>query len=228
MHQQVLNEIECLRELSHPNIVKLYGGFTDDYHIFLITEYINGDTLDKFYCSDYNVVSKIVLQVLKAIEYMHVNFVAHRDIKPENLLYMHGVVKVCDFGWAASFKDGPLNEFCGTLDYVSPEVALKRDYNGSVDLWSVGILTFELLTGHVPFKDQNKQTHLDNIANCDKYDILYPGWMQPEVKDFIGRLLKKEPLIRMTLKEAFNHPFIKKYQTAEAIPNDIGDLVFID
>lgn len=93
-------------------------------------------------------------------------------------------------------------------------------------MWSVGILAFEMLTGHVPFKDQSRKVHLENIVDCENREILYPGWMSGEAREFIGRLLRKEPLMRMTVQEAMNHPFIKKYQTAEIIPNDIGDLVF--
>lgn len=82
MHDQVMHEIDCLKKLSHPNIVKLYGGFTDTYHIFLIMEYVHGETLDHMFCSEPALVSKIIFQVLKAIEYMHSNFIVHRDIKP--------------------------------------------------------------------------------------------------------------------------------------------------
>jgi serine/threonine protein kinase len=110
---------------------------------------------------------------------------------------------------------------------VSPEVAMKRKYNGSVDLWGVGILAFELITGHVPFKDPNKDKHLSNIINCDQYNILYPKWMETEARDFIGKLLKKDPLLRITVRQALQHPFIKKYQATEVIPSDIGDLIYL-
>lgn len=142
MHEQVLREIRCLRQLSHPNIVKLYGAFTDEYHVFLLTEYVHGETIEKYYGSEGSLVSRLVYQVLKAVEYMHANYVVHRDIKPENVIYSHGVVKLCDFGWATSFKSQLPNDFCGTLDYVSPEVVEKKPYDGSVDMWSIGILTF--------------------------------------------------------------------------------------
>lgn len=87
----------------------------------------------------------------------------HRDVKPENILCEYGTVKLCDFGWATSFKDRKSTTFCGTLDYLSPEVALKQEYDKSVDIWSVGILIYELLTGKVPFKDSDKQIHMKNI-----------------------------------------------------------------
>lgn len=86
-------------------------------------------------------------------------------------------------------------------------------------------MTFELLTGRVPFKDGSKQTHLSNIKKCDPADILYPAWLKPEAKDFIGRLLRKNPLTRMTVKEAIQHPFITQHQKIEYISNDIGDVV---
>lgn len=66
----------------------------------------------------------------------------HRDLKPENILYEYGVVKLCDFGWATSFKQEKSTTFCGTLDYLSPEVAAKLPYDCSVDVWSVGVLTY--------------------------------------------------------------------------------------
>ena len=122
MEEQLLTELSILQRLNHPNIVKLYNCFTDAYHVFMMTEYIHGQSLDRMFGSEESLVSSIIFQVIKALEYLHVKGIAHRDLKPENLLIESGVVKLVDFGWAASFVPNKPDTFCGTLDYVSPEV----------------------------------------------------------------------------------------------------------
>lgn len=114
-------------------------------------------------------VSDLIFQTLKAVEYLHRRQIAHRDIKPENIILTHGIVKLCDFGWAASCDTGMKKTFCGTLDYVSPEILQEREYSISVDLWSIGVLTFELLVGFAPFNHQipkMKMNKIKNVCSC--------------------------------------------------------------
>lgn len=85
--------------------------------------------------------------------YLHRNGIAHRDIKPENVLVWDGMVKLCDFGWATDCRNSLRRTFCGTYDYISPEVLENKLHSIEVDIWAIGILTYELLTGTVPFKN---------------------------------------------------------------------------
>lgn len=112
--------MKILKQIDHPNIVKAYEAFTDDFHIFILMEYIHGNLLvNKLGCTE-NECKVIIRQVLNAIKYLHEKNIAHRDIKPENIiLTADNLVKVCDFGWAAQ-GDQPMNILCGTLDYISP------------------------------------------------------------------------------------------------------------
>jgi serine/threonine protein kinase len=96
--------------------------------------------------------ARAIDQVSDALSYLHDNNTIHRDIKPENVVMVMGVAKVCDLGWA-TFDGGVMHgTFCGTLDYVSPEMKDRGEYGNSVDLWSLGVMTFELLVGFPPFK----------------------------------------------------------------------------
>lgn len=92
----------------------------------------------------------IVNQTCRALDYMHENEIIHRDLKPENIIYQCGLVKICDFGWSIS-TNIMRGTFCGTPLYVSPELLKRKNYNNKIDVWSVGILTYELLFGKVPF-----------------------------------------------------------------------------
>jgi serine/threonine protein kinase len=120
MEEQLLTELRILKQINHPNIVRAYEAFTDDFHIFILMEYIHGTLLvNKLKCSEKE-CKVIVRQVLEALKYLHENKITHRDIKPENIiLTADNVVKICDFGWAAQGSE-EMNILCGTLDYVSP------------------------------------------------------------------------------------------------------------
>lgn len=174
---------------------------------------------------DQTIVARILQQLLRALSHLHDKKIVHRDIKPENIIYSEGVVKLCDFGWATSYKNQFPRDFCGTLDYVAPEVIEQLPYESKVDMWCVGILCFEMLTGHVPFKDASRQQHMKNITSCDKYDLLYPSWMPANGKDFISRLLRKNPLQRMSARDALNHPFLVQNIKPDLVQKDIANLM---
>jgi aurora kinase len=99
--------------------------------------------------------------------------------------------------------------FCGTLDYVSPEIVMGSEYDQMVDVWSVGVLCYELCTGHAPFESsKSREETYRKILNVD---LKFPRALSEDVKDFIRRLLIKKPEDRMSLEEALEHPWIKKY-----------------
>ena len=105
--------------------------------------------------------------MVNAIYFLHQNNYIHRDIKPENiLLFENDVAKLCDFGWCVEFKDEPRNTFCGTTEYMAPEMLNQKKYGKEIDVWSLGILLYEMLHGHSPFKpDKNDFCDIDVIRN---------------------------------------------------------------
>lgn len=120
MIDQLTNELKIHYSLNHPNIIKLYSHFEDEYHIFLLMELApHGSLIDRLHMSEAE-TSKIVDQVTEALVYTHRMRIIHRDIKPENIVVTMDVPKLCDFGWATTNESKMHQTFCGTLDYVSP------------------------------------------------------------------------------------------------------------
>lgn len=162
-------EVEIQSRLKHPNIVQLYGYFDDAKSVYLILQYINGGEVYKHVKRNYIegrvdewLCRTIVHDVLSALTHMHARHVYHRDIKAENLLlcsqensYGDQTVRVClgDFGWAVHAPPPNTTRFtmCGTPEYLSPEMLSGQGHERHVDLWSTGVLMFELLTGTTPF-----------------------------------------------------------------------------
>ena len=138
--------------------------------------------------------------------------VIHRDIKPENILIMdldkmH--VKLCDFGWSTHTIDERRMTFCGTVDYVAPELICQEPYDEKIDIWAVGILTFELLTGSAPFTGTSDNHTYHNITNLDLVENpIYREKVSPQAKDFISRILTVDPKSRMTLKDMLTHEWL--------------------
>jgi calcium/calmodulin-dependent protein kinase-4 len=156
-----------------------------------------------------------VSQMLEAVKYLHENDVIHRDLKPENLLYEDSKedarLKLADFGLSKIIdSDVQTQTVCGTPGYCSPEILKGRKYGTSVDMWSVGVITYILLCGYEPFYSDNEAEMFKKILKCD-YMFDSPWWddVSDNAKDLISRLLVLDPTKRLTASEALHHPWVK-------------------
>jgi serine/threonine protein kinase len=211
-------EIEIMKKVSHPNILKLHEIYETDEKVYIVMELVQGSELfdrivDKGYYSEKNAIN-IVKQILSAVAYLHSKGIAHRDLKPENLLCSgtgdNEIVKIADFGLSKIFNDNEeLMTSCGTPGYVAPEVLMCESYDKSVDMWGIGIITYILLAGYPPFYAENDTALFEKIMNAE-YDFDDECWedVSDLAKDFIRHLLVKDPKERYTAEEALKHPWL--------------------
>ena len=197
VEKQLRREIEIQSNLRHPNILRLYGHFHDSKRVFLILEYAGKGELYKHLRKENRFpewkAAQYIAQMAAALKYLHKKHVIHRDIKPENILVgIHGEIKISDFGWSVHAPNNRRNTMCGTLDYLPPEMiksgSQENYYSQAVDLWSLGVLTYEFLVGEAPFEDTPVQTQR-KIARCD---MSVPSFVSPEAKDLIKRVCVNE------------------------------------
>ena len=157
-------------------------------------------------------------QTCDSIRYLHTKGFIHRDLKPENILLDADFkVKVCDFGWCTEFEkeDEMRKTFCGTYEYMAPEIFDKKPYDEKVDIWALGILLFELLHGKSPYRGNSV---IDIYKNIQKEDIRFSTSCSSEARDLVLKILKKNPAARLTMDQIFEHPLMRKYQPAGVPP----------
>ncbi|OCK91378.1 serine/threonine-protein kinase-like protein [Cenococcum geophilum 1.58] len=216
VEKQVRREIEIQSNLAHPNILRLYGHFHDAKRIFLILEFAAKGELYKHLRREQRFpewkAAQYIAQMAAALKYLHKKHVIHRDIKPENILVgIHGEIKISDFGWSVHAPNNRRQTMCGTLDYLPPEMlkggSKENYYSEKVDLWSLGVLTYEFLVGEAPFEDEQVMTQR-KIARGE-YKV--PGFVSPEARDLIKRLLVLDPEKRIPLEDIQQHPWIVKH-----------------
>ncbi|KEZ40580.1 hypothetical protein SAPIO_CDS8493 [Scedosporium apiospermum] len=190
VEKQVRREIEILGNLRHPNILRLYGHFHDNRRIFLILEFAGKGELYKYLRREgrfsESKAAQYISQMASALRYLHHKHVIHRDIKPENILVgIHGEIKISDFGWSVHAPSNRRTTYCGTLDYLPPEMVNPRRSDNScdekVDLWSLGVLTYEFLVGEAPFEDSPVMT----TRRIARADMKIPSFVTAEAKDLI-------------------------------------------
>ena len=215
-------EIDILKALDHPNIVKVYEFFEDSSMFYIVMEHCRGGELfddimkSKIY-SEYE-CSQIMRQLFSCISYLHSINVVHRDLKPENILFDEKSdfmnIKLIDFGSAEYFeKKKKLTESIGTPFYVSPEV-LKRSYTEKCDMWSAGVILYILVVGSPPFFGDSTSDIFESVhAGC--YNKEAATWIgaSAEVRDLIEGLLVPEAR-RLSAEDALNHPWIRKHLSA--------------
>jgi aurora kinase len=235
VEKQVRREIEIQSHLAHPNILRLFGHFHDAKRIFLILEFAGKGELYKHLRREQRFpegkAAQYIAQMAAALKYLHKKHVMHRDIKPENILVgIHGEIKISDFGWSVHAPNNRRNTMCGTLDYLPPEMlrggGKDNFYSEKVDLWSLGVLTYEFLVGEAPFEDTQVMTQ----RKIARGEYTVPSFVSAEAKDLIKRvsllvrcvfrsdrklmnvqLLVLDPEKRIALEDVERHPWIVKH-----------------
>jgi len=223
--KSIEREIDIMIKLKHRNVVTLLDVFDSPKQIYLVMELcVGGELFDKVVeAGNYSehLASKAIKQVCRGIRYLHANGIIHRDLKPENLLYYdnssEGLLKITDFGLATHLDDPDdlMRTTCGTLHYVAPEVLLGHPYGKEVDLWSLGVILFVLLSGYLPFyADQKKQTY-KLIVTGDYGGFDDPVWdgVSKDAKNLVVRLLDINPKNRISLDEVLRHPWISRAES---------------
>ena len=208
VEKQTRREIEIQKNLRHPNILRLYGHFHDSKRVFLILEFAGKGELYKHLRRENKFpewkAAQYIAQMAAALKYLHKKHVMHRDIKPENILVgIHGEIKISDFGWSVHAPNNRRNTMCGTLDYLPPEMikpgSQENFYSQQVDLWSLGVLTYEFLVGEAPFEDTPVMTQ----RRIARGEMTVPPFVSAEAKDLIKRvssslLLSNESMLKRT------------------------------
>ena len=214
-------EIGILKLCHHPNIVRLLDHLENNDFIYIITEYIEGGTLGqylkkkKFNFSERQ-ATNIMSQIANGVKYLHQYGIVHRDLKPDNIMITqqndYGVIKIMDFGLSKIVSPNErMVDGYGTLSYVAPEVLLRTPYNKEVDIWSLGVILFYMLSGHLPFRGKKEQEVAEKIV-YDPLEFDEDDWeiRSQKVRDLITCCLQKKREDRITIDEFINHPWFKK------------------
>ena len=219
LEEQLLSEIEILKSLDHPHIIRFIEYFEESSKIYLILEKCEGGELYsqilKINCLSEELSASLMKQILSAVNYLHQKQIIHRDLKPENILFEYkndlSSIKIIDFGLAYISKAKRLKDKVGSIFYISPEV-LSSSYSEKCDMWSCGVIAYVMLTGVPPFDGSTNGEITDKIMRIN-YDFNQPVWKihSAESRDFIQNLLCPESR-RMSAAEALRHPWISNIE----------------
>jgi len=216
-YEEFNNEIEVLKALDHPNIIKLFDCYQDKRYYYMVEEYCSGGDLfdyiqkEKFFTEQK--AGTIFNQLLSAVNHLHKKNIVHRDLKPENIVLIESdnnevFIKLIDFGTSITIKGKNLTQELGTIYYIAPEVFMNN-YNEKADIWSCGIILYTMLCGHPPF--------CGNKENIIKSKILHSKLVFPskefnkvsnEAIEYIKSLLSYNPDKRPSAEEALNNKWL--------------------
>lgn len=220
--ENLKREIKIHKKLNHPHITKLLHYFEDSHNVYLILQYAENGSLFRYLRRRKRFSEKeafvYFFQTCLGIDYLHKKSIIHRDLKPENLLLDEkGNIKVCDFGWSAENIGGSRITFCGTLEYMAPEIMNHRPYTEQVDIWALGILLFELLHGRSPFDGKDLEIKKKVLSGAlPSFD----SSISEEAKDLICSILRSDYQQRLTMSEILSHSWMKTNEKAHRISID--------
>ncbi|EKM53311.1 uncharacterized protein PHACADRAFT_147744 [Phanerochaete carnosa HHB-10118-sp] len=222
MSASLTREIHHHRQLHHPHVTQLYEVIATENYIWLVTELCSGGELFD-YLAEKGRLSEdetrmVFGQLCLAVAYIHEKGIIHRDLKLENvLLDEHCRVKLGDFGFTREFDRGTLLEtFCGTTGYASPEMLQSQKYLGpEVDIWSLGVILYTLLTGMLPFDDDDDDVMRTKVIKGVFED---PEWLSDEARDLIKNILVVEPSKRLSIAHILSHSWFSPHQSLPSFP----------
>ncbi|XP_059282174.1 calcium-dependent protein kinase 28-like isoform X1 [Lycium ferocissimum] len=242
--EDVKREVKILKALAgHENVVQFYNSFEDDNYVYIVMELCEGgELLDRILSKvdticlirkDSRYTEKdaaiVVRQMLKVAAECHLHGLVHRDMKPENFLFKSSKedspLKATDFGLSDFIRPGKkFQDIVGSAYYVAPEV-LKRRSGPESDVWSIGVITYILLCGRRPFWDKTEDGIFKEVLR-NKPDFRRKPWssISNSAKDFVKKLLVKDPRARLTAAQALSHPWVREGGDASEIPLDISVL----
>ncbi|KAG2553058.1 hypothetical protein PVAP13_9KG500178 [Panicum virgatum] len=236
LRESLLSEVDILRRIRHPNVIALHDSVKDHGRIYLILEYCRGGDLHA-YLQRHKRVSETVAkhfirQLASGLQMLRDNNVVHRDLKPQNILLVenneNSLLKIADFGFAKFLQPFALAEtLCGSPLYMAPEVMQAQKYDAKADLWSVGVILYQLVTGIPPFNGDNQIQLLRNILrSCE---IRFPSdcELSHGCIDLCRKLLRLNSVERLTVEEFVHHPFLSEQapeRTLSRTSSDIRDL----
>ena len=211
------NEIEVLKALDHPNIIKLFDCYQDKSYYYMVEEYCSGGDLfdyiqkEKFFTE--RKAGIIFNQLLSAVNHLHKKRIVHRDLKPENIILIEAknkdiFIKLIDFGTSITIKGKNLTQELGTIYYIAPEVFMNN-YNEKADIWSCGIILYTMLCGHPPFCGNKENTIKSKILHSR---LVFPSKefksVSKEAIEYIKHLLSYNPDQRPSAEEALNNKWL--------------------
>ena len=214
-------EIEIHKKLIHDNIIRLYTSRETKDNYDLLLEYAPKGNIFQLILQKQN-FSEIecfsyFIQIVNAIYFLHEKNIIHRDIKPENILiFEKNKIKLCDFGWSNYNNINNRTSFCGAFEYMSPEMINGESYNKSIDIWSLGILLYEMYFGFPPFRanpQSNDKTNeiFNNILN-KKISFDCGKKIDKNMKNLILKMLEKNSKKRFCIKDILMHNWVKKFE----------------
>ncbi|XP_035221783.1 aurora kinase C-like isoform X2 [Stegodyphus dumicola] len=210
IEHQVIRECKVHSQLRHPNILRLYGYFSDQSRIYIVLEYASEGNLftklQKYKRFDENTTATYICKIARALKYCHSKNIIHRDLKPENLLLDKNMeIKISDFGMAVHDLSGKRTSVCGTFEYLPPEMLRNEAHNEKVDVWCLGILCYEFLTGNPPFTSVDINRRLDLIQRAE---FTFPAFISGGAKNFISKLLVGNPAERISIPDVLKDKWL--------------------
>ncbi|MBN3271948.1 MARK4 kinase, partial [Polyodon spathula] len=222
--QKLFREVRIMKGLNHPNIVKLFEVIETDKTLYLVMEYASGGEVFDYLVSHGRMKEKEARskfrQIVSAVHYCHEKNIVHRDLKAENLLLnADSNIKIADFGFSNEFTLGSkLDTFCGSPPYAAPELFQGKKYDGpEVDIWSLGVILYTLVSGSLPFDGQNLKELRERVLR-GKYRV--PFYMSTDCENILRRFLVLNPTKRCTLEQIMNDKWINTgYEGDELKPH---------
>ena len=212
----VKKEINIMLKINHENIIKLHETIVTQKYIYLIMDFCDGGDLYKFIKKNGKLTEeeskKYFLEISKGLYFLYSNNLIHRDLKPHNILITsNNILKICDFGFVKESNENMLYDtLCGSPIYMAPEILKYKKYDSKVDLWSMGIILFEMLTSKPPFIGVN---HIDLIRVIDSTELTIPDniTISNDCNDLLKSLIVVDPNFRISFDNFFKHSFFDNY-----------------